>query len=141
MRFWDASALSPLIVADRFTKMAIALARQDDAMMVWWASRIECASALSRRERESLLTSEQSAASWRRLERMALSGHEVAPSEELRTESVRLLRRYPLRAGDAQQLAAASLAGRRQPQPLPVVTFDDRLAAAARDEGFAVQGI
>ncbi|TAN24484.1 MAG: PIN domain-containing protein [Acidobacteria bacterium] len=141
MRFWDASALSPLIVTDVFTARAEALMHQDEGMMVWWGSRVECASSLARREREGRLAAAESEASWRRLERMVVTWNEVAPNDDLRAESVRLLRRHSLRAADALQLAAAVLAAKTRPQPLDFVTFDERLADAAREEGFRIQGI
>lgn len=141
MRFWDASALSPLIVTDAFSERAETLMHQDEDMMVWWGSRVECASSLARREREGRLAAAESEASWRRLERMVVTWNEIAPNDDLRAESVRLLRRHPLRAADAVQLAAALVAAKAHPQALDFVTFDERLAEAAREEGFRIQGI
>ena len=51
---------------------------------------------------------------------------------------MRFLRVHPLRAADALQLAAAFIAADRRPSSLDVVTLDDRLAAAARREGFTL---
>jgi hypothetical protein len=45
---------------------------------------------------------------------------------------------HPLRAVDALQLAAAFIAAERRPSSLEVVTLDDRLAGAARKEGFVL---
>jgi uncharacterized protein len=45
---------------------------------------------------------------------------------------------HPLRAADALQLAAAFAAAERRPTSLELVTLDDRLADAARKEGFVV---
>jgi predicted nucleic acid-binding protein len=45
---------------------------------------------------------------------------------------------HALRTGDALQLAAAYVAAERRPPQLHLVTLDDRLAAAARKEGFVV---
>ena len=42
------------------------------------------------------------------------------------------------RAADALQLAAAFVASERRPPSLEVVTPDDRLASAARKEGFVL---
>jgi hypothetical protein len=50
----------------------------------------------------------------------------------------RLLARHTLRAADALQLAAALLAADDDPQRLEFVTLDERLAEAARLEGFRV---
>ncbi|HEX4157328.1 MAG TPA: hypothetical protein VHY79_02560 [Rhizomicrobium sp.] len=44
----------------------------------------------------------------------------------------------PLRAADALQLAAAFIGADRRPPSLEFVTLDERLADAARKEGFAV---
>jgi uncharacterized protein len=52
--------------------------------------------------------------------------------------AVRFLRVHPVRAADALQLAAAFVAAERRPASLEVITFDDRLAVAARKEGFVV---
>jgi predicted nucleic acid-binding protein len=48
---------------------------------------------------------------------------------------------HPLRAADAFQLAAAYMAAEQRPASLTIVTLDERLAAAARKEGFAVLGL
>jgi predicted nucleic acid-binding protein len=51
---------------------------------------------------------------------------------------VRFLRVHSLRAADALQLAAAFIAAERRPPSLEVITLDERLADAARKEGFAL---
>ena len=48
------------------------------------------------------------------------------------------LRVHPLRSADALQLAAAFMAAERRPPSLELVTLDDRLATAARKEGFVL---
>jgi len=45
---------------------------------------------------------------------------------------------HELRAADAFQLAAALAAAEGSPSTLELVTLDDRLALAARREGFTV---
>jgi hypothetical protein len=45
---------------------------------------------------------------------------------------------HPLRAADALQLAAAYAAAEQRPASLDMVTLDERLAIAARNEGFVV---
>jgi hypothetical protein len=72
------------------------------------------------------------------LKRLADGWHEVDPSDAIREAAVRFLRVHPFRAADALQLAAAFLAAERRPSSLEIVTLDDRLAAAARKEGFPV---
>ena len=56
MKFWDASALVPLLVEEPATRRVRALVSADASMLVWWASEIECASALARLERDDALT-------------------------------------------------------------------------------------
>ena len=55
MRFWDASAIVPLLVAEASTRRLQALAAKDSAMLVWWGSEVECVSALARLERDGAL--------------------------------------------------------------------------------------
>jgi predicted nucleic acid-binding protein len=73
-----------------------------------------------------------------RLRQCAGGWHEVDPSDTIREAAVRFLHVHPLRAADAFQLAAAFIAAERR--SLEVVTLDDRLAVAARKEGFGLIG-
>ena len=73
-----------------------------------------------------------------RLKQLTSGWHEVDPSDAIREAAVRFLRVHPLRAADAVQLAAAFIAAERRPSSLEVVTLDDRLASAARKEGFVL---
>jgi hypothetical protein len=91
---------------------------------------------VARLEREALLDRKGAALAFDRLRQLADGWHEIEPSEIVRENAVRFLRVHPLRAADALQLAAAFLAAERRPSSLEVVTLDDRLADAARKEGF-----
>ena len=136
MKFWDASAIVPLLVAESATRSLQALASRDSDLLVWWGSQVECASALARLERETLLDRKAPALAFDRLKQLADGWHEIEPSELIRENALRFLRVHPLRAADALQLAAAFIAAERRPPSLEVVTLDDRLAEAARKEGF-----
>jgi predicted nucleic acid-binding protein len=136
MKFWDASAIVPLLVAEPATRTVQAMAAKDSAMLVWWATEVECASALARLERDAAIDEPAAADAFLRLKQLAGGWHEVDPSESIREVAVRLLRVHPLRSADALQLAAAFVAAERRPSSLELVTLDDRLAAAARREGF-----
>ena len=138
MRFWDASAIVPLLIAETSTKTLQRLAHSDPAMLVWWATEVECASALARLEREGALDPPAVNEAFDRLRSLAEGWHEVDASDGVREAAVRFLRVHPLRAADAMQLAAAFVAAERRPSSLEVVTVDDRLAAAARKEGFVL---
>jgi len=65
---------------------------------------------------------------------------EIAMIETVREESERVIAAHPLRAADALQLGAASVAAGGIPATPQFVTLDQRLATAAEREGFPVVG-
>jgi hypothetical protein len=138
LRFWDSSAIVPLIVAEASTDGVQAIAAEDPAMCVWWGTEIECVSAVARLEREDAMAAAATIAALERLDLLAEAWHEVQPVAAVRATARRLLRVHPLRAADAHQLAAAVVAAEGTPASLDLVTLDGRLAAAARREGFVV---
>jgi predicted nucleic acid-binding protein len=138
MKFWDASAIVPLLMAEPTTKAVQMVAEKDPTMVVWWATEVECASTIARLERDDAVDAAAATQAYHRLRQLAHTWHEVDPSDPVREAAVRVLRVHPLRAADALQLAAAFIAAERRPSSLEVVTLDDRLAAAARKEGFVL---
>ncbi|MBI5197037.1 MAG: hypothetical protein HZA19_00340 [Nitrospirae bacterium] len=52
MKFWDTSAVVPLCVREPGSRLMEEILKEDPAMAVWWATRLECVSALARRVRE-----------------------------------------------------------------------------------------
>lgn len=136
MRFWDSSAIVPLLVEGPRSEAVRRLYLADPDVVVWWGTPVECASAIARLEREGLLP--DAAGAFERLDAIAPSWTEVDAVEGIRAAARRLLRVHPLRAGDACQLAAALLASELRPPTLAFVTLDDRLAGAAEREGFRV---
>lgn len=141
MRFWDASAVVPLLVRQTSTDLVRRWRTDDPAIVTWWATSIECASAIARLERETRLDRRGTASALRRLDALGASWHEVQPSETLRQTARRLLRSHTLRSGDALQLAAALHAAELRPASLDFVCLDERLAIAAEREGFEVLGV
>lgn len=135
MRFWDASALVPLILREPRTAEARRLLEQDDGLVVWWGSVVECASAIGRLHRDGHLTAAGEREARSLLEALRQSWFEVQPGDALREQALRLLRVHQLRAADALQLAAA-LEWAGTPPEGALVTFDDRLRQAASREGF-----
>jgi len=138
VRYWDSSALLPLIVLERTSAAIQGLLTADRDVLTWWASRIEAASALSRLGREGALNGGTLEAAFSRLDALARTWDEVLPTEPVREQAIRLLRVHPLRAADALQLAAALVGSEHQPRTLALVTLDERLRQAALREGFAV---
>jgi uncharacterized protein len=141
VRFWDSSAIVPLLVEQAATTGMQALASADPVLLVWWGTAVECASALARLEREAALEHPAAMAAFGRLAQLTASWQEVEASDLVRETAVRLLRVHPLRAADGLQLAAAFVAAEGRPATLELVTLDDRLALAAQREGFAVIGL
>ena len=140
MKFWDASAIVPLLIHEPQREGMLTLLEQDDVMLVCWGTPVECTSAIARREREGSLTAAEAAASLERLRYLKDRWHEVLPSGGLRSVAERLLRVHPLRAADSLQLAAAIVAAEREPETLDLVSLDERLADAASREGFRALG-
>jgi hypothetical protein len=141
MTFWDSSALVPLFASEEATRAVQALYARDPEVVVWWASPVECASAIARLEREGALAPADAAESFSRLDALATSWWQVEPTDEIRETARRLLRVHPLRAADALQLAAAFVAAERRPSTLTFVTLDDRLREAAGKEGFLLEDL
>jgi len=138
VKFWHTSAVVPLCVLEPATPRVRQLAEADPALVVWWATRTECLSALARRRRDRQLSAPVEQRARRVLVALAAEWSEVLPSKTLRQRSERLLSVHALRAADAFQLAAALLWSRGETAAHAVVSFDDRLREAARREGFEV---
>lgn len=115
MKFWDASAIVPLLVVEPTTRQVQTLARRDADMLVWWGSEVECAWALARLERVAALDTKAVALAFDRLKQTANAWHEIEPGEIIRESATRFLRVHALRAADALQLAAAFIAAARRP--------------------------
>ncbi len=141
MKFWDSSALVPLLAAETSTRAVQSLYTRDSEAVVWWGTLVECASAIARLERDGALSATDAAESFSRLDALAPSWMQVDPSDEIRESARRFLRVHPLRAADALQLAAALAAAERRPSTLAFVTLDDRLREAAGREGFLIEVI
>lgn len=137
MRFWDTSALVPLLLDQPATARVVELFDEDPEIVAWWGTPLECASAAARLRREDRLTVDEEDVVLSLLDRLAGTWYEILPSEEVRVRAGRLLRVHSLRAADALQLAAArTWSGGAK--GVELVTFDERLSKAARLEGFRV---
>ena len=136
MRFWDTSAIVPLCVDEPSSTLVKAILQEDPLLVLWWAPRTECVSALMRQIRERSLRAVGERQAREVLEILAKTWIEVQPSAMLRRTAERLLAVHPLRAADAMQLAAALQWCRRQPTDQGFVSFDNRLRDAAYKEGF-----
>jgi predicted nucleic acid-binding protein len=138
VRFWDSSAILPLLVEENATSDALAYYAVNPDMVVWWGSPVECASALARLEREKKLEPADTTQARGQLATLQAAWHEVQPMDNVRQLSQRLLRLHPLRAADSLQLAAALVACQYRPQDMEFACLDPRLGLAAEREGFSV---
>jgi len=136
VRFWDTSAIVPLILEEPASAACRRELRADPAMAVWLLTRTELVSAIRRREREGDLNASELTIALRRLDGRASRWTEITDVEHVRQRAERLLAVHPLRAADALQLSAAlALCGDR-PRGRALLTRDGALAVAAEREGF-----
>ncbi len=138
MKFWDSSAIIPLCLEEPTSEGIRAVLEGDEDVVVWWATRVECLSALERRRREGALSAEVQQKARTVLTALAKGWSEVLPSELVRQRAERLLSIHPLRAVDAFQLAAALVWAEEAPQDLEMVCLDQNLREGAFKEGFTV---
>lgn len=137
MRFWDSSALIPLLLDEGRSTEVIRLFDADGAQTVWCLTEVEAASAIARKAREGM-SSERENAARSQLRFLRERWLEVSSVEGVQARALRLLSTHALRAPDALQLAAALVSCDERTESLPFVCLDDRLADAARKERFPV---
>lgn len=138
MRYWDASALIPLVIAEPATKRVRSWIERDASIVTWAWTRVEITGAVERRAREGLLSRQQRRDALARFDALASAWDEVTDVLAVRTRAIPLLARHPLRAADAAQLGAALLVTEPDFTAVPFVCLDERLAAAAEREGLIV---
>jgi hypothetical protein len=138
VRFWDSSAIVPLLVGQDGSPQADGWLREDDEVVLWTLTPVEVVSALRRLVREGGMDEESAIEAEARAEELVVASHVVVDVEAAKARAKRLLRLHALRAADALQLAAAVEWAAGRPEGRILHTLDDRLAQAARREGFDV---
>jgi hypothetical protein len=138
VKFWDASAVIPLLLREPNTHAIRKLLARDPGLVAWWGTPVECLSAFARLRRDGILTLGEERRLRGLMDRLAGEWTEVLPGNGVRTQAGRLLLRYPLRAGDSLQLAAAMVWADGNPGEREFVCLDRRLREAASREGFQV---
>ena len=141
MKFWDASAVVPLVAFEKETGACRTLLAEDTDIVVWFLTPVEVLSALTRRLREKSLKAIEFSKAKEQLAILERAWSEVISVERVRERARRLLETHPLRTADSLQLAAALLTSEETPQGFPFVTLDRRLGGAAEKEGFHVIGV
>ena len=137
MKFWDSSAVVPLLFTESSSEHVETLLETDREQHVWWATEVECTSAVARAERLQTPSLEVTRA-LARLQHLASRWYEVHPTEAVRAFAKRLLRVHPLRSSDALQLGAALVLADGDSASVEFVALDDRLRDAAAREGFTI---
>ncbi len=143
MKFWDSSAIVPLLIEEPASRQCRDLLRADPALVVWQFTETEVVSALYKQTRlEPPLASAELAAALSRLESYARHWEQVKALTDdalraVRARAALLMSRHTLLSGDALQLASATLRF-DPPMKKHFVVIDGPLARAARREGFEV---
>ena len=138
MKFWDTSALVPLVIDEDTTRSARQILSRDPDAVIWALTGVELLSAIGRLGRQSdgladlLPTLRASALDLVR--RCAI----VTDVEGARRRAERLVGVHPLAAADALQLGAALVAAGDRPEQLEFITLDKQLGRSAQLEGFQV---
>ncbi len=139
MRYWDASALVPLVVSEPSTELARTWLAEDSEIVTWAWTRVEIASAIERQAREGAVSRRGRRQVLERLDTFADTWDEVTEVLAVRSRASLLLARHPLRAADAGQLGAALLVNEQlDGRPLSFMCLDRRLSEAAELEGLRV---
>jgi len=135
MKFWDSSALVPLMLIEPRSHDIEQLLDRDDHIATADIASLEVTSAIWRRKHRRELTVEEIRLAETVFARLTRKWIRIEQSSDVVQRALVLLSRHPLRTLDAIQLASALvLAGSNR--NLPIVTLDARLATAARAEGF-----
>ena len=136
MRFWDTSAIGPLLWEEQKSLSRIQELENDPWMVVWWGTPVEIESALTRRRIRDEIDHANEEQARARLKVLSEAWVEIEPSYLLREMSKRLIRVHGLRSADSLQLAASLIACGNAPSGHLFLSDDQVLKIAASKEGF-----
>jgi predicted nucleic acid-binding protein len=135
LRFWDSSALVPLVADEPKTDLLKELVPTDPVIVVAFITPIEVESAIWRKARQ-IKDDLARQRSHQRLAALRKDWNVVEDFPQVLAEAHRMVARYGLRGADAVQLACAIVVRTRK--EMPFVALDEELKAAARAEGFPI---
>jgi predicted nucleic acid-binding protein len=130
--YWDASAIVSALFQDRYSDEASAAARAPGTHLVSSLGWAEVHAVIARIEREHAPSPVLIAAARESIERGPWVSVSIDPD---RLQMSALAQAWPLRGADLWHLAAAKALQADLPE-LRLLSFDTRLAEAARGEGF-----
>jgi predicted nucleic acid-binding protein len=129
--YWDASAILSLIVEDQHSARARRFRASNVPHLVSSLTFTEVCAVLARLEREGHISAQNRDRAIRSLRSRPWSALRLDPNRHL---AAQLASRHPLRGADLWHLATTVTLASELPQ-LALLTFDTRLAEAARGEG------
>ena len=138
MRFWDSSAVVPLLIQEPASTRVDRWFGDDADLAIWTLTPIEITSALWRLVRGDALPEADALIADGRAHELEAASHTIVDTEAVKARARRLLRVHSLRTADASQIAAALVWAGDRPRGRTLYTLDERLAVAARREGFDV---
>src|SRR3990170_11902 len=138
VRFWDTSALVPLVVEEATSAFCRRLLRSKAEIGTWALTRTEMVSAVWRRSRAGDLDTSDVPRALSRITQLAAAWTEVTDLDLVRERADRLLAVHVLRAADALQLAAALVLVDERTRGRDFISADGALVEAAAAEGFNV---
>jgi predicted nucleic acid-binding protein len=106
--------------------------------VVWWGTAVEIKSAIARSHHAGAIDAEESKRAVASLNGFRSTWSEILPNAVLRDSACELVDRFPLRATDSLQLAAALTWCRQRPDGKTFICSDKRLNEAAKAIGFSI---
>jgi hypothetical protein len=126
------------VVQDSVSAQVEPLLEQDPEIAFWWGAPFDCVGALANARRKDRLSDADFQKARALLDHLRESAVEVQPTEAVRDRALRILSVHALRAGAAQELAAAFIWCRERTHEVGFVALDEPLRLAAALEGFRV---
>jgi predicted nucleic acid-binding protein len=138
LRYWDSSALIPLLLTEPRTPEILEIYRQDPAMAVWCLTPYEIWAAIARRRKEGRLRSPDIRTLRVRLSALARDWTVIRDPDAIGKTAYRILDVHGLGPAQAIQISAALAIVGGSADEIPFVTLDDRVAQAAIAEGLSI---
>lgn len=111
MKYWDASALVPIVIAESGSQAMLNVLRGDREIVTWWGTETEVVSAVARHEREAALSATQASTVLARLDALATG---VDGRRRLRSGASRRAKAAAITPAAGRRCAAAGKRNRRR---------------------------
>jgi predicted nucleic acid-binding protein len=135
--FWDSSSLVPLCVTQAASEKARQLV-QEYSLVAWWGTSIEIASAIQRLTRTGDISQQEGQASHLRRKKLVKTFRTIQAEGPVLEQAEAIILKYPVKAADAMQLAAAMVWTMLDPVGSTFISGDRQVLAVAKELGFEV---